>query len=111
MGSLQTLSSHVCHVLGGSTCLELGCESHGMLLPDCTRPPITVSVLLADDSRVWHPPSKLQPLWLRLRLATLHALWPVRVRKSGEVALLFFFFFFFFFLIVYFFYFFYFFLG
>ena len=54
-------------------------------MPDCTRPPLTVSVLLADDSRVWKPPSKLQPLWLRLRLATLHALWceAAKVRRGG----------------------------
>ena len=54
-------------------------------LPDCTRPPLTVSVLLADDGRVWKPPVKLQPLWLRLRLATLHALWceSAKVRRGG----------------------------
>ena len=56
-------------------------------MPDCTRPPLTVSVLLADDSRVWRPPSKLQPLWLRLRLAALHALWceSAKARRGGPV--------------------------
>ena len=38
-------------------------------------PPTSVAVLLADDARVWSPPPTLRPLWTRLRLAALHALW------------------------------------
>ena len=84
MGSLQTLSHMfiTCQVAApvwGWIASLMAC------MPDCTRPPLTVSVLLADDCRVWRPPSKLQPLWLRLRLATLHALWceAARVRHGG----------------------------
>ena len=38
-------------------------------------PPLAASVLLADDDSVWQPSAELRPLWTRLRLATLHALW------------------------------------
>ena len=40
-----------------------------------SRPPITAAVLLADDDRAWRPRPKLAPLWMRLRLSVLHALW------------------------------------
>ena len=84
MGSLQTLS-HMFVTCSVAAPVWSWVASLMACLPDCTRPPITVSVLLADDSRVWHPPSKLQPLWLRLRLATLHALWceGAKVRRGG----------------------------
>ena len=49
-----------------------------------TRPPVAASVLLADDGRVWHPPSDLSPLWTRLRLAVLHALWCAACRARHD---------------------------
>ena len=36
-----------------------------------------LAVLLADGSQAWQPPASLRPLWLRLRVAALHALWVV----------------------------------
>ena len=83
-GSLQTLS-HMFVACSVAAPVWDWVASIMACMPDCTRPPLTVSVLLADDSRVWKPPSKLQPLWLRLRLATLHALWceAAKVRRGG----------------------------
>lgn len=37
-------------------------------------PPLVESVLLADDQTSWRPPPSLQPLWTRLRIATIYAL-------------------------------------
>ena len=86
MGSLQTLS-HL--FVTCSVAAPVWAWIAGLMacLPDCTRPPLTVSVLLADDSRVWKPPAALQPLWLRVRLATLHALWceAAKARRGGPV--------------------------
>ena len=42
---------------------------------DGVRPPLSAAVLLADDIKTWGPPTKLRPLWTRLRLAVLYALW------------------------------------
>ena len=51
-----------------------------------TRPPAALSVLLADDGRVWHPPPRLCALWTRLRLAVLHALWSASCQaRHGQV--------------------------
>ena len=44
-------------------------------------PALTAAVLLAGDNRGWPLPQALEPLWLRLRLATLWHLW--RASRRG----------------------------
>ena len=45
-------------------------------------PPLCAAVLLADDRRVWQAPTALRPLWQRIRLAALHALWVVACKAA-----------------------------
>ena len=47
-------------------------------------PPVFASVMLADDARSWFPPPAMRPLWTRLRLATLHALWCASGQARSE---------------------------
>ena len=46
------------------------------------RPPHTVAVLLGDDQRTWQP--RDAGLWMRLRIATLHALWMAAWKRARD---------------------------
>ena len=46
------------------------------------RPPRTTAVLLGDDQRAWQP--RDGSLWMRLRLATLHALWTAGWQRTRD---------------------------
>jgi hypothetical protein len=46
------------------------------------RPPLDAQVLLADNHTVWQPAAaQLRPLWSRLRITVLHAIWHVRSNR------------------------------
>ena len=47
-------------------------------------PPVSAAVLLADDWSAWAPPARLRPLWVRLRLTVLHALWCASAKARSQ---------------------------
>ena len=48
-------------------------------------PPLSAALLMADDQRHWQPGAQLQPLWTRLRIATLAALHSARVQRRKGI--------------------------
>ena len=57
-----------------------------LLDPTKPAPPITPSVMLADDQSTWSPSSHLQHLWTTLRLALLYQVWVVRCARTSTSA-------------------------
>ncbi len=52
----------------------------GTLWESLTGFPMSVAVLLVDDRWLWHPAPDAEPLWVRLRLLCMAALWKAHYR-------------------------------
>jgi len=51
-----------------------------------TRPPLSATVIIADDTSTWAdaPTGHLAALWMALRLTVLHSIWAAKVSNDKE---------------------------